>query len=83
MLQRYDSCTTAVYETRELNTKHRVILRGRELQTPLFTLSQFQTYKYDSSQGGVLSPILFDIYMDNLIKRLKYSNIGYKVGKNM
>ena len=40
-----------MYETREINTKHRVMLRGRELQTPdsLFTLSQFQTYKYVSS----------------------------------
>ena len=33
-------------------------------------------------QGGVLSPILFSIYMDNLIKRLKDSNIGCKIGNN-
>ena len=33
-------------------------------------------------QGGVLSPILFGIYMDNLIKRLKDSNIGCKIGNN-
>ena len=33
-------------------------------------------------QGGVLSPILFGIYMDNLIKRLKDSNIGCKIGSN-
>ena len=30
-------------------------------------------------QGGVLSPILFSIYMDNLIKRLRNSNIGCKI----
>ena len=29
-------------------------------------------------QGGVLSPILFGIYMDNLIKPLKDSNICCK-----
>ena len=34
-------------------------------------------------QGGVLSPILFDIYMDNLIKRLKDSNIGCKIGNKL
>ena len=33
-------------------------------------------------QGGVLSPILFVIYMDNLIKRSKDSNIGCKIGIN-
>ena len=33
-------------------------------------------------QGGVLSPILFGIYMDNLIKHLKDSNIGCKIGNN-
>ena len=34
------------------------------------------------NQGGVLSPILFGIYMDYLIKRLKGSNIGCKIGNN-
>ena len=34
------------------------------------------------NQGRVLSPILFNIYMDNLIKRLKDSNIGCKIGNN-
>ena len=33
-------------------------------------------------QGGVLSPILFGIYMDNLIKCLKDSYIGCKIGNN-
>ena len=36
----------------------------------------------DVEQGGVLSPILLGIYMDNLIKRLKDSNIGCKIGNN-
>ena len=30
-------------------------------------------------QGGVLSPILFSIYMDKLIKQLRNSNIGCKI----
>ena len=29
-------------------------------------------------QGGVLSPILFDIYIDNLIKRLKAITLAVK-----
>ena len=33
-------------------------------------------------QRGVFSNILFGIYMDNLIKRLKDRNIGYKIGNN-
>ena len=33
-------------------------------------------------QGGVLSSIIFGIYMDNLIKRLKDSTIGCTIGNN-
>ena len=35
-----------------------------------------------AKQGGVLSLILFGIYMVNLIKRLKDRNIGCKIGNN-
>ena len=31
-------------------------------------------------QGGVLSPILFTVYLDSLIKTLKQRNIGCKIG---
>ena len=31
-------------------------------------------------QGGVLSPILFCIYIDNLLMSLKKNDIGYQVG---
>ena len=31
-------------------------------------------------QGGVLSPILFTVYFDSLIKTLKQRNIGCKIG---
>jgi len=30
-------------------------------------------------QGGILSPVLFAIYMDTLIKRLRSSGLGCKV----
>ena len=33
-------------------------------------------------RGGVLSPILFGIYIDNLSKRLKDCNIGCKIDNN-
>ena len=33
-------------------------------------------------QGGVLSPILFTVYLDSLIKNLKQRNIGCKIGNN-
>ena len=31
-------------------------------------------------QGGVLSPLLFDIYTDSLLKRLEESGVGYHMG---
>ena len=31
-------------------------------------------------QGGVLSPILFTVYIDNLTKILKQKNVGCKIG---
>ena len=31
-------------------------------------------------QGGVLYPILFTVYIDNLIKILKQRNVGCKIG---
>ena len=34
-------------------------------------------------QGGVLSPILFTVYLDGLIKRLKYSKLGCHIGNVM
>ena len=33
-------------------------------------------------QGGVLSPILFTVYIDKLIKILKQRNVGCKIGNN-
>ena len=32
------------------------------------------------TQGGVLSPILFTVYLDSLIRTLKQRNIGCKIG---
>ena len=32
-------------------------------------------------QGGVLSPVLFCIYMDELINRLQKSGVGCRIGK--
>ena len=42
----------------------------------------FEKYGIANSvkQGGVLSSILFGLYIDNLIKRLKDCNIGCKIG---
>ena len=33
-------------------------------------------------QGGVISPVFFGLYIDNLIKILKNRNIGCKIGTN-
>ena len=33
-------------------------------------------------QGGVISPVFFGLYIDNLIKILKIRNIGGKIGTN-
>ena len=33
-------------------------------------------------QGGVLSPVLFTVYLDNLLKTLKQRNIGCKIGNS-
>ena len=45
----------------------------------LSTNSQF-TVGNGVKQGGVLSPILFTVYLDSLIKTLKQRNIGCKIG---
>ena len=37
-------------------------------------------YVKEIKQGGVLSPILFTVYLDSLIKTLKQRNIGCKIG---
>ncbi len=34
-------------------------------------------------QGGVLSPILLSIYMNELLKRLKQQLVGYRTGNNL
>ena len=34
-----------------------------------------------SRQGGVLSPILFNVYMDELIDKLKINNVGCHIGR--
>ena len=31
-------------------------------------------------QGGVMSPVLFTVYLDNLLKNLRQRNIGCKIG---
>ena len=31
-------------------------------------------------QGGVMSPVLFTVYLDNLLKNLRQCNIGCKIG---
>ena len=34
-------------------------------------------------QGGVISPILFTVYIDNLIKILKQRNVGCTIGNKL
>ena len=34
------------------------------------------------NKGGVLSPVLFIVYLDNLFKTLKQRNIGCKIGNS-
>ncbi len=33
-------------------------------------------------QGGVLSPVLFAVYMDGLLRQLKDSRVGWYMGKH-
>ena len=33
-------------------------------------------------QGGVLPPVLFTVYLDNLLKTFKQRNIGRKIGNS-
>ena len=44
------------------------------------SLSNQFTLGYDVKQGGVLSPILFTVYIDNLIEILKQRNVECKAG---
>jgi len=43
-------------------------------------MSHFYELKAGVRQGGVLSPILFGIYIDVLVKLIKRTNIGCKIG---
>ena len=43
-------------------------------------LSGQVTVRNGVKQGGVLSPILFTVYLDSLIENLKQRNIGCKIG---
>ena len=44
-----------------------------------FSNTLFNKINNGVKQGGVLSPILFTVYIDNLIKILKQRNIGCKI----
>ena len=39
----------------------------------LITVRKVWNFKWSEARGGVLSPILFNIYMDELIKQLEQS----------
>ena len=43
-------------------------------------MSHFYQLKAGVGQGGVLSPILFGIYIDGLVKLVNESSIGCKIG---
>ena len=43
---------------------------------------QCLTQKNGVRQGGVLSPILFCVYMDELFTRIRKSGYGFHVGHN-
>ena len=36
--------------------------------------------KTGARQGGVLSPMLFSVFIDDLIKLVNYANIGCRIG---
>jgi len=43
-------------------------------------MSHFCKLKAGVRQGGILSPILFGIYIDNLVNLVDKTNIGCKIG---
>ena len=48
-----------------------------------FSKTLFNKINNDVKQGGVLSPILFTVYIDNLIKILKQRNVGCKISNKL
>ena len=43
-------------------------------------LSHFYELKAGVRQGGVLSPVLFSIHIDGLVKLVNKTNVGCKIG---
>ena len=61
-------CLLYMYTNQNLNVKWNT------------TMSKYFSTSNGVKQGGVLSPILFGIYIDELLKRLSQSGYGCKIG---
>ena len=55
-------------------THQKMCIRWGNAISPSFTVSN------DVKQGGIISPILFNVYMDGLSVLLNSSNIGRQIG---
>ena len=41
---------------------------------------EFITINIGVKQGGILSPLYYNVYVDDLMKELKHTNLGCKIG---
>ena len=67
-------CTVTLRLIMNIYILHRMQVRFSNALSCQFTV------RNGVKQGGELSPILFTVYLDSLIKTLKQKNIGSKIG---
>ena len=75
VLETYNVCPLVRRLLYNIYSRSEMHVQWNSTQSPPFSLNN------GVKQGGVLSPILFSIYIDSLLQKLKESGLGCHVGR--
>ena len=75
VLETYNVCPLVRRLLYNIYSRSEMHVQWNSTQSPPFSLNN------GVKQGGVLSPILFSIYIDSLLQKLKESGLGCQVGR--